>query len=88
MLALYSNHMEVYRAKTREILNRFLGRRLGFDNCIAALDAALAGLIRRPQTAASMVNRSGSLDSAEIRAVMLANNDVVMTEMGRRRCVR
>ena len=37
--------MEVYERETAEIIKRFLARRLTFPKCIAALDAALAGLI-------------------------------------------
>ena len=39
--------MEVYKSETEEVLSRFLGRRLSFPACIAALDAALAGLLPR-----------------------------------------
>jgi hypothetical protein len=77
--------MEDYGAETKEILRRFLARKLSFPDCIAMLDAALSSLIQRPQTATAMVKRSGSLDLAEIRAIMLANNDVVMDEMARRK---
>jgi hypothetical protein len=37
--------MEVYKQETREVIRRFLARRLSFPDCIAALDAALAGLV-------------------------------------------
>jgi hypothetical protein len=37
--------MEVYERETEEVIRRFLDRRTGFPECIAALDAALAGLI-------------------------------------------
>jgi hypothetical protein len=76
--------MKVYKAETREIVRRFLARKVSFPNCIAALDAALAALIRRPLTAAQMTQRSGSPDMSEIRAVMLANNETIMDEMTRR----
>ena len=66
--------MEVYKRETREIIRRFLSRQLSFPNSIAALDAALAGLMPRLQPE--------QID--EVRAVMLANNDIVMTEMQRR----
>jgi len=36
--------MEVYDRETHEIIRRFLARRIGFPECIAALDAALAVL--------------------------------------------
>jgi hypothetical protein len=66
--------MEVYKQETREIVGRFLLGHLSFPNCIAALDAALAGLLPRLQP--------GQLDG--VRAVMLANNSNVMEEMERR----
>jgi hypothetical protein len=66
--------MEVYKQETQEIIGRFLLGQLSFPNCIAALDAALAGLLPRLQP--------GQLD--EVRAVMLANNANVMQEMERR----
>jgi hypothetical protein len=66
--------MEVYKRETQEVIRRFLQRQLSFPKCIAALDAALAGLLPRL--------RSEQLD--EVRAVMLANNEKVMAEMARR----
>jgi hypothetical protein len=66
--------MEVYERETNEILKRFLERRLNFAECIAALDAALAGLV--PTLTGEQIPR--------VRAVMLANNEIVMKEMERR----
>jgi hypothetical protein len=66
--------MEVYRSETREVLDRFLARRLNFPSCIAALDAALAGLLPRLRPE----------ELPALRELMLANNDVVMKEMERR----
>jgi len=66
--------MEVYKGETCEVLNRFLHHRLSFPNCIAALDAALAGLV--PRLTAEQI--------APLRAIMLANNAIVMEEMERR----
>ena len=66
--------MEVYKSETREVLNRFLRRRLSFPDCIAALDAALAGVLPRLQPS----------ELPALREVMLANNEVVMEEMERR----
>jgi hypothetical protein len=66
--------MEVYKSETREIIKRFLARNLSFPDCIAALDAALAGLVPRLQ--------DGQL--LPLRALMLANNEIVMKEMERR----
>jgi hypothetical protein len=66
--------VEVYKRETKEVIRRFRYRQLSFQNCIAALDAALAGVLPglKPE----------ELD--EVRAVMLANNETVMTEMARR----
>ncbi len=66
--------MEVYKSETKEVLSRFLGRRLSFPDCIAALDAALAGLLPRL--------RADELPA--LRELMMANNDIVMKEMERR----
>ena len=66
--------MEVYKSETKEVLNRFLHRRLKFPDCISALDAALGGLIPRLQPE--------QLD--ELRTVMLPNNEIVMKEMEKR----
>jgi len=66
--------MEVYKSETKEVLSRFLGRRLSFPDCIAALDAALAGLLPRL--------RHDELPA--LRELMLANNAIVMKEMERR----
>jgi hypothetical protein len=63
--------MEVYERETQEVLKRFLERRLSFAECIAALDAALAGLI--PTLTGEQI--------ARLRVVMLANNEIVMKEM-------
>jgi hypothetical protein len=70
--------MDVYKRETEEIIKRFLERRLNFAECVAALDAALAGLIP-------------TLDGEEIprlRTIMLANNEIVMQEMERRGAAR
>ena len=66
--------MEVYKSETREVLNRFLQHRLSFPNCIAALDAALAGLV--PKLTVAQI--------APLREIMLANNATVMQEMEKR----
>ena len=66
--------MEVYKSETKEVLSRFLGRRLSFPGCIAALDAALAGLLPRL--------RAEELPA--LRELMLVNNAIVMKEMERR----
>lgn len=66
--------MEVYKSETREVLSRFLSRRITFPGCIAALDAALAGLLPRLRPE----------ELPALRELMLANNEVVMEEMQRR----
>ena len=67
--------MEIYERETQEVIKRFLDRRLSFPECIAALDAALAGLI--PTLTGEQLDH--------LRAVMLANNGIVMKEVERRR---
>jgi hypothetical protein len=66
--------MEVYKSETQEVIRRFLANRLSFPDCVAALDAALAGLVPRLE--------DGQLPA--LRALMLANNEIVMKEMERR----
>jgi hypothetical protein len=66
--------MEVYEKETRKIIGRFLAHSLSFPDSIAALDAALARLV--PRLAGEQIEL--------LRAVMLANNDIVMKEMERR----
>ena len=66
--------MELYRSVTREVIERFLDNGLSFPECITALDAALADFIPR---------RSSDQLPA-LRALMLANNDIVMKEVERR----
>jgi hypothetical protein len=63
--------MEVYKRETQQVIRRFLAHRLSFPECIAALDAALAGLVPR---------LTGE-ELPELRAVMLANNEIVTNEM-------
>jgi hypothetical protein len=69
---------EVSEQETQEMIKRFLERRLSFADCIAALDAALAGLI--PTLTGEQI--------ARLRIVMLANNEIVMKEMETRRSLR
>ena len=66
--------VEVYKSETKVVIRRFLVHNLSFQNTIAALDAALAGVLPRLQPE--------QLD--ELRAVMLANNATVMEEMAQR----
>ena len=65
--------MEVYKRETQEVIKRFLGHRLSFPDCIDAVDAALARFIPRLT--------DEQLDA--LRALMLANNEIVMKEMER-----
>ena len=66
--------MEVFKSETGEIIRRFLAHRLTFDECVAALDAALADLA--PRLTDEQI--------APLRALMLENNEIVMKEMERR----
>lgn len=66
--------MEVYKSETREVIKRFLSRRLSFNDCMAALDAALADL----------TSRATSEQIASLRALIMENNNIVMKEMERR----
>ncbi|MBZ5631854.1 MAG: hypothetical protein LAO55_01895 [Acidobacteriia bacterium] len=67
--------MEVYKAETAEVIRRFLSRELDYSSCIAALDAALAGVLPRPKPN----------ELKALRAVVLANNEIVRKEMDRRK---
>jgi hypothetical protein len=66
--------VEVYKRETREVIQRFLDHKTSFPGCISALDAALAALIP--------ILHPTELGS--LRALMLANNAMVMEEMERR----
>jgi CRP-like cAMP-binding protein len=66
--------MEVYKRETREVIKRFLGHRISFPACVAALDAAFADLLPR---------LTGE-QFAPLRALILENNNIVMKEMERR----
>jgi hypothetical protein len=66
--------MEAYERETRAMIERFLRHEISFPDCIAALDAALADLI--PRLTGEQLT--------PLRALMLANNDIVMKEMERR----
>jgi CRP/FNR family transcriptional regulator, cyclic AMP receptor protein len=66
--------MEVYKSKTQEVIRRFLRHRLSFHDCMGELDAALADLT--PRLTGGQI--------ADLRALMLQNNELVMKEMERR----
>ena len=69
-----SSAVDTYRRETRKVIDRFLERGLSFPECIAALDAALADFIPRMPPD----------QLPALRALMLANNEIVMKEMERR----
>jgi hypothetical protein len=71
---ILQSKVEVYKRETREIVRRFLRSQTAFADCITRLDAALVRFIPRM--------KQEQLD--ELRAVMLANNEAVMNEMGHR----
>src|SRR5580693_2154436 len=72
--AILSSSMDVYKNETQEIIKRFLNYRLSFDECMAALDDALADL----------TSRATDEKIASLRPLILENNDIVMDEMKRR----
>ncbi len=67
--------MEVYKAETAELIRRFLSHQLSYAECVAALDAALAGVMPRL--------KPDEVDA--LRALVSANNEIVRKEMGRRK---
>jgi hypothetical protein len=66
--------VKAYKRETRSLVARFKLHRMSFPKCISALDAALARFIPRMKPD----------DIDELRAVMLANNEAVMKEVGER----
>ncbi len=66
--------MEAYKSETQKVIKRFLHFHLSDGGCTHALDAALARLIPRMHQE----------DLPALRALMLANNEIVMKEMERR----
>jgi DNA-binding NarL/FixJ family response regulator len=62
--------MKVYKQETREVIRLFLARKLSFPDCIAALDAALADLVPRLR----------ETELPTLRALMLADNEIVMKD--------
>jgi hypothetical protein len=66
--------MELYKSECREIIRRFLARKLSFADSIAALDTALAGFMP--------ILKPGELPA--LRALMFANNEIISKEMERR----
>jgi hypothetical protein len=67
--------MEVYRAESREILRRFVQRKIDERQCVSGLDAALAGVI--PTLKPS--------DIPTLREIMRANHEEFQLELERRK---
>ena len=63
-----------YERETHGVIDRFVGHKLSFPECTAALDAALARLVPKLN--------GGHL--ASLRALMLANSEAVTREIERR----
>jgi hypothetical protein len=70
--------MKLYERKAKAVIGRFKRRKINFAACIAALDAALASYI--PALTGDQL--------PHLRAVMLANNEIVMKEMEQRATMR
>ena len=66
--------MRVYGRESTEILKRFRQRRISFDECIAALGAAFAGILPPPEGEERKV----------LQALARATHNAVMKEMERR----
>jgi hypothetical protein len=64
--------VDVYKRECREIIRRFLAKRISFPACISG--AALADVFPR----------MSNVDILEIREILLSNNAIVMKEMERR----
>jgi hypothetical protein len=70
-----SEKMEVYKRETGEILRRYQNGRLNLPDCIAALDAALGGLIAFVKP-----------DQMEpLRAILRVNHETLTNELDKRR---
>ena len=67
--------MEIYKAETEEILQRFLDRRLTREKCVGALYTAFLGILPdlKPE------------DFPAVRTIILANEEVLTKERQRRR---
>jgi hypothetical protein len=63
----YTADVEVYEAETREIIRRYLIEQIGYQDCVAALDAALAGLL--PYLGPQQVEKA--------RSIRAANNELL-----------
>jgi hypothetical protein len=67
--------MEAYRAEIREILRRFVQRKIDHQQCVTALEAALAGVIHTLKPS----------DIPRLREVMRANREEIAFELERRK---
>lgn len=67
--------METYKSETQKVIKRFLRFHLSFGGCVHALDSALARFILRMHQE----------DLPVLRALMLANYEIMVKEMERRR---
>jgi len=66
--------MELYRQETKSVIPRFLDGNLTHAECVAALDAALAGVI--PNLAPE--------ELPEVRRVLLLSHNILIEELKRR----
>jgi hypothetical protein len=66
--------MEAYKRETEEVMRRFLSRRLDYPDCLAALDAAVANFVLRVTCE----------QLPPLRVVILANEEILAKEQGRR----
>jgi len=66
--------MEVFKRKTRAIINLFLRGGVSFPSCITSLDTAFAELVPRLKQE----------QIPELRALTMTNNETIMKEMERR----
>jgi hypothetical protein len=66
--------MEVYKRETEAVLDRYCNRELHYNQCVAALDAALA----------SVIDRTGELDIEDVRRVMRQAHRKALIERDRR----
>ncbi len=66
--------MNVYKAECTEIMRRFLAKQISWDDCVAALNSGLIGVM--PEVTINNVS--------EVRAVVLFNEQLMSGEMERR----
>jgi len=66
--------MEVFKTESAEIIRRFASGKISHAECLAALDAAVLGIVTplKPE------------EVAQIRAIMLTNNEILAKEARRR----